>query len=397
MKKLSIFTITSALHDAEKIAVETRRFLGGISIPFDFMADDYASFPSAEFPIIYVRTGGTENEFLKLFDGGIFDNGRVVYLLASNVDNSLAASMEILSFLRMNGREGEIIHGSPERINSRLAQLLSPSNVRLGVIGQPSDWLISSGADYTKFAGRGVELVDIPIDELIENYQNSLRDEPDVPQAFVVAEKNKQCEEYVEGAIRIYNSLKIIVEKYGLSGFTLRCFDLLTSIRNTGCLALAMFNSEGKVAACEGDIPAMLTMMTAYKVTGVFGFQANPSRIDVDRGEVVFAHCTVPLNLVERFSLDTHFESGIGVGIRGALPLGEVTIFKVAADMERVFTAEGRIEENLRESNLCRTQIRVKLDNPAVAIDYFLTNPIGNHHIILPGHVADKLKSYFQS
>ena len=50
---------------------------------------------------------------------------------------------------------------------------------------------------------------------------------------------------------------------------------------------------------------------------GISGFQANPSSINPETGEIIFAHCTIPLNMVERYELDTHFESGIGTGIRG--------------------------------------------------------------------------------
>ena len=169
-----------------------------------------------------------------------------------------------------------------------------------------------------------------------------------------------------------------------MQGFTLRCFDLLTSVRNTGCLALAKLNAEGYVAGCEGDVPAMLTMMIARSLFGISGFQANPSRINPETGEMLFAHCTIPLDMVERYEYDTHFESGIGVAIRGFMKEGPVTIFKVSADLSRHFIAEGHLVENQSKPDLCRTQQVIRLaDKHQTA--YFLTNPIGNHHIILPG------------
>ena len=100
---------------------------------------------------------------------------------------------------------------------------------------------------------------------------------------------------------------------------------------------------------------------------------------------VVFAHCTIPLNMVESYELDTHFESGIGVGIRGFMKKGPVTVFKLAPDASRFFAEEGELVENLSESNLCRTQQKIRF-NDKEATKYFLTNPIGNHHIIIPGH-----------
>jgi hypothetical protein len=43
---------------------------------------------------------------------------------------------------------------------------------------------------------------------------------------------------------------------------------------------------------------------------------------------------------------------------------------------------------------LCRTQQVIQLTDKAQA-SYFLNNPIGNHHIILPGHWAKVLKEMF--
>ena len=63
----------------------------------------------------------------------------------------------------------------------------------------------------------------------------------------------------------------------------------------------------------------------------------------------------------------------------------------MSGDLLRVFVAEGVIERNLREPNLCRTQIEVKLDDASLAESYFLKNPIGNHHIVIPGRHAEEI------
>jgi L-fucose isomerase-like protein len=197
------------------------------------------------------------------------------------------------------------------------------------------------------------------------------------------------------GANQIYDALKTIVERHQLQGLTLRCFDLLTAVRNTGCMALARLNAEGIVAGCESDIPAMLSMKIAQALIGVSGFQANPANIDPETGEMLFAHCTIPLNMVERYEFDTHFESGIGVGIRGYMKEGPVTIFKVSGDLSRSFVAEGELLRCQAKPDLCRTQLVIRLANPKQA-SYFLTNPIGNHHIVLPSHQAELLNSFLR-
>ena len=95
--------------------------------------------------------------------------------------------------------------------------------------------------------------------------------------------------------------------------------------------------------------------------------------------------------MVSSFGLDTHFESGIGVGIRGHIPEGPVTVFKVSGDLSRHFVCEGELVRNESKPDLCRTQVVLRL--PSAATEYFLTEPIGNHHIIFPGHVAAELEA----
>ena len=385
---IAIYTLTSELHDERSVGAVTREFLSSLDFKYEFKGDDYSDFGSHSLNLIYVRTGGTEGIFKRLFFQQRADadvrapRGTAFYLLTSGKSNSLAASMEILSFLRQRGCRGEIVHGRPEYISRRVRLLAQAGEARkrlegcrLGVIGQPSDWLISSNADREKVKEKlGIELVDVPMSELTVAGTEACP--PSV-------------EESLPGAMRIYD--KAVVDAHRLQGFTLRCFDLLTSIHNTGCMALARLNAEGVVAGCEGDVPALLTMMITQAMLGVSGFQANPARIDPETGEVLFAHCTIPLNMVERYELDTHFESGIGVGIRGYMKEGPVTVFKVSGDLSRHFIAEGELVRNLSEADLCRTQQVIRLADARQA-SRFLTDPIGNHHIIMPGHHKDLLE-----
>lgn len=372
---IAIYTITSALHDAKAINISTQEFLDSLDIKYDMPGTDFTDYGSHALDLIYIRTGGTEGIFKQLLPQLQQQAKRPIYLLTSGKSNSLAASMEILSYLNQQGINGEIIHGSIAYINHRIKvlekvgeALLQMKGSKLGVIGEPSDWLISSRFDHKTIKEQlGIELIYIPMKELLEM--------PNVK--------------------KIYEALKMLVDKYQLQGFTIRCFDLLTTIHDTGCMALAKLNSEGVVAGCEGDVPALLSMFIIKSLTGVSGFQANPASINPETGEILFAHCTIPFNMVERYELDTHFESGIGVGIRGFMKEGPVTIFKLAGDLSRHFIGEGRLVRNQAKPDLCRTQQVIELDDKGQT-KYFLTQPIGNHHIIVSGHLKELLEEIFK-
>ena len=425
-----LYSLTSSLHGEMAPDPREEPFIRGIEAalgtPFDCRGEDFRLFGRTDVPeLVYIRTGGTEGLFAEKVPLG----GKPVALLTSGQSNSLAASMEILSWLRLRGIEGEILHGSAQDIAARIralqgdgprsggqmapgAALVGPyrfgrvlEGKRYGVVGRPSDWLISSGVDYAAAKeALGAELIDIPIGELVaEVRQTGHENAPDranpAAQNPGLARKTPFSEPATtlkplnapkygrkidaadwQGALDIYGALRRLVGKYRLDGLTLRCFDLLTALHNTGCLALAVLNSEGITATCEGDIPAMLSMAVAQAVTGRASFQANLSRIEGDR--LLFAHCTVPLGIVQDYCYDTHFESGIGVAIHGELPPGPVTLFKLSPDCRSMLRCEARLTANAYGDKLCRTQVVVEAPGAA---DYFLRTPIGNHHIIVPG------------
>ncbi|MCR4561600.1 MAG: hypothetical protein K5694_00115 [Bacilli bacterium] len=248
---------------------------------------------------------------------------------------------------------------------------------RLAVIGKPSDWLISSNVDYLKAKEKlNVEIIDIDIQELIFLSKN--RTEL-VPEEIYKSNFNK---EEVKKAYHIYLALKELIKKYDLYGLSVRCFDLLDTVRSTSCLAFALLNAEGVIATCEGDVPSLLGMYLVRKHLGVSCFQSNPSKIDISENKIILAHCTLPLDMCERYEYMTHYESNSGIGIRGTLKVGPICIFRIDSKLEKYVVLHGKIEKNLEYENLCRSQVDVSLKEN---VTYFLQRPLGNHHLIIYG------------
>ena len=351
----------------------------------EFLADD--------FPLLYVASGGSEAYFLEAFRQF---SSRPCTILTSGDSNSLAASMEILSFLKQRGGTGEILHGSIQKIAARLKELrkafhakASLNGKNIGCIGQPSDWLISSAFSEEALREKlGLGFVSVPIEELLEEIGKETYPENEYTAAFLAKDFDKN---EIQKALWVYGALKRLIEKYRLCGLTVRCFDLLDTVHTTGCLALSILNDEGIPAGCEGDVPALLSMVLLQAVTGEPSFLCNPSRFDTDAGTAVFAHCTIPTRMLQDCTLNTHFESGIGVAVQGTFAEGDCTVFKCAGDLSRYHTQEGRILAVPFSPMLCRTQIRLALED----FRYFLTDPISNHHIICRGSHASELKAFF--
>ena len=94
-----------------------------------------------------------------------------------------------------------------------------------------------------------------------------------------------------------------------------------------------------------------------------------------------------------QYKLMTHYESGLGVAVAGDIPLGPCTVFKCSGDLSRHFAEKADIVADLHEEALCRTQIQIHLDK---GLDYFTTDPIGNHHCVCVGDHTGVIEEFFK-
>ncbi len=228
----------------------------------------------------------------------------------------------------------------------------------IGLIGEASPWLIASGIDKEALSERcGVSFREISIGTLADKYLGyrelwknhtlsaGARAELDevLCRFSCSLEEDRTTEDLSDAAI-MYLALASICKEEHLDAVTVKCFDLLSSCKTTACLALALLNDNGIIAGCEGDIPSICTMLAIYKALGRPSFMANPASIDSDNLSIDFAHCTIPTVMVESCTLPSHFESGIGIGINGEVPLGNYTMCKLSGKtLERSLICNGRL------------------------------------------------------
>lgn len=354
-----------------------------------------------DFAIVFIASGGVERMVISRFE----QLPRPTVILADGMQNSLAAALEVHSWLRNRGMQSEILHGNLTDIVKRLFVLhqnFKASNAlrgsRIGVVGTPSPWLISSGVDYLLAKRRwGVNFVDIPIEQAVEHYKQVTDDEIGDLTAHVATQAlacRESTPEQLLKAIRLYQALRQIAQEQRLNAMTLSCFKLIDLIGTTGCLALSLLNDAGITAGCEGDLQSIFTMHIARTLTSQPGFMANVALIHNTSNEVVLAHCTVGLKQAEQYILRNHFETESGIGIQGLLPTGDVTLLKIGGEsLDEFYLNTGTLTENTNYINLCRTQVKVRLDGP---VDYFFRHPLGNHHILLSGNHSTLVGNFLQ-
>ena len=402
---IHLIAFASILHKQASLRSSHEAILSELEKYYTVRLIDYQDMDklnSDDFKIIFVATGGVERLVIQHFES----LPRPAILLADGMQNSLAAALEISSWLRGRGMRSEILHGELSEIIKRIFVLYSNFKaqrslvgMRIGVMGTPSSWLIASNVDYLLAKRRwGIEYIDVPLNRVYEYYEQITDDE--VGEACAsLAGKALACREATPEdmikAMRLYHAIKRIVEEDKLSAITLSCFRLIEQTGTTGCLALALLNDEGIIAGCEGDLQSIFSMLVVKVLTGKSTFMANPSMINARTNEVILAHCTVGIAQTEKFIIRNHFETESGIGIQGILPTGDVTIVKCGSEcLDEYYLSTGTLTENTNYINMCRTQVRVKLHSPA---EYFLKNPLGNHHIMLHGNYETMLDEFLQA
>ncbi len=346
-----------------------------------------------------IATGGVENLFKRIWTMIDVETchgaslRKTVTMIADGRNNSLAAALEILTYLGNEGVEGRIVHGTNDEIVETLRTKSLLSGIRIGLFGQPSDWLIASGVDRDFLRRRyGITTIDIDLQRLIDGIKAVPEAEADKVSQGIVRRARGVREpspaDLLEAA-KTYLAIKKICVEERLDAMTIRCFDIVKTCATTSCLALALLNDEGLVAGCEGDMQSLLSMLLAQRLCGEKAFMANPSQLTDD--SAMLAHCTIPLGMCDEISIRSHFESGIGVAIQGLLPLTDYTLFKWGGPkLDRYFVTEAKAIEMPYSNHFCRTQITLNVNLKP----YLLQHSIGNHHVIIRGRHAEQIRKF---
>jgi len=406
MNELYLITFYSSLSSFDTVIINHKALLNELEIFFTVHIVDYhdlTSVSSDSYQAVLIASGGVEELVVSNFNS--FPTP--LLLLADGIQNSLAAALEIKSWFNNQGISARLTHGRPEVMVEELLDFykikkarVSVKGKRIGVIGNPSSWLVASSIDYyTVHCHWGVDFVDVPLDELYRQF-DSITDLSEMEiwandfenKAQAVLEGNHS--EIIK-AFKLYKALRMIIEEERLSAISVACFTLIDRMQTTGCLALSRLNDEGFPAGCEGDLPSIFTLFIASQLLDEQGFMANPTRIDRMKGELNVAHCTVGTKILDKYYIRNHYETGKGIAIQGIWPLEDVTILKCGGkNLDEYFVSAGKITENTNDPNSCRTQIKIRMEE---SVGYFLRNSLGNHHIVIPGNHEAVINSFMQS
>lgn len=404
--------VASSLHDAaavETLIAPVAELLDDLGGVIDDGQASTHSEPDLGVHLIVVATGGTEQQVL---DDHIERRRAGIttptVLVAHGAHNSLPAALEALAAIQQRGDRGRIVAltGQPESDRVALDEavrdleaMMKLHSTRLGVVGGPSSWLVASSPEPEVVRRRwGPEVVPVEPDRMIELTRTPVTPVGLLAERFTaVADPARSTVDRraVDDALAVRQALDDLLDGDALDAVTVRCFDLLRDPGTSGCLALASLNDDGIVAGCEGDVPSAIAMLWVRALLDQPTWMANPASVDVAADRVVLAHCTVAPSMVEGFALDTHFESGIGVGISATFGAQPVTLVRLGgSDLDECWIADGDIVAAGDRSDLCRTQVTVQLSAGSAAD--LLERPLGNHVVLAAGHHRDRLLRWWR-
>jgi len=335
---------------------------------------------------LFIISGGSENQAKS-----ILLKSKRMLILAITENNSYAAASEIKSYCNQNDIDSVLYNIDSEvsiqnkvlnyiKCNDALNNL---SKTKVGLIGDVSEWLISSDINKDILKGKlGLQLEKI-----------TWNDFPKYDTFPVNSDFLKHFNESgfnLDDSSRVYNLLQDIIAKKELNAITVECFPLVKENAVTACLALSLFNTHNLAAGCEGDITSIAGKLIVKELTDQIPWMANLAGIEDDK--VFFAHCTIATNLVSDYKINTLFETNEGTAVQGQFKSESVSIFRLNNELNKAFVSYGRIVERPDRNDSCRTQIKVEI--PTSDIQKLKDNPLGNHHLIIPGNHKE-LVEYF--
>ena len=140
---IKISSFSSDINRKIVLSERSREFISSIErdLGQSLVVSDIGDY-DADLKLIFIASGGSEGKFLKAFK----DLQAPYYLLTSGTDNSLAASLEIMTYLNLHGLEGEILHGSSGYIASRIKAILD--NLRKNPLENLAGTKVIESRDY---------------------------------------------------------------------------------------------------------------------------------------------------------------------------------------------------------------------------------------------------------
>lgn len=343
-------------------------------------------------PIAITLTGGTSSLIESFSDGGNFER---IIMFSHSQHNSLASAVSARSKMERRGITSLVYHCS--YMNSTecmliIRDMMSVAKSVATVIGSRVGLLVDRDTKNEieeTFEFRFNASIHIkPFEQVLEEMNRySESDVNEVKKRITGVIDVEGPGEYMDEVARLYLVLKNFVVNDKLDAVAIDCFPFILKKGITPCIPLSLLNSEGIIAGCEADLPALLGLMLSRLLTGRSGWMVNV--VDVSSNRCVLAHCTIALDIAKNVRSVAHYESGKPYAVTGEY-IGE---FVTLLSIDRDFTVASIATANVVASgtlgySACRAQMVLEFSHSTEYLPNIVPN---NHHIVMQGNLRKKL------
>lgn len=218
----------------------------------------------------------------------------------------------------------------------------------------------------------GTEVRKISSDEINDAYRKADRTLGDrwartwIQNAEKVVEPS---EEEIKKSGAMYVALLDLLARHKAQAITIDCLSLFYGGKLPAypCLGFFQLNNDGKVGACEGDLPSTMMMLLMTNLVGRPGYISDPV-IDTSRNEIIYAHCVAsnkvfgPQGASNSYRIRNHSEDRKGAAVQSLMPAGQITT-SIEFNTERIDLVmhQAKTVGNVEEDKACRTKLAAEV------------------------------------
>jgi len=267
---------------------------------------------------------------------------------------------------------------------------------RIGMIGGLFPNLVSCRYEQEKLISKfGITLLQISFDEI----RLIMQELEKTSQSREALNQKNSCHlkvdpqdiPIVDAGLKLHLALKQLTNEKQLKGIVAECWTgFPRELEMNPCLG---FIEDAYTLACEGDLVLMIALLMIRYLTGVFSFVGDIYDLDLDHN-IILVHCGAPASLAKDFrnvkiekSCAAHAQGFETMTCKPQLEPGTVTLLRLyGAGGDQLHVALGDLVQ-------CDTSpdLKVKI-HLAGNRWHFLEQCFGNHYIVAPGDIREKLR-----
>ena len=305
------------------------------------------------------------------------------------------------SHLHKLGIKYEYIYGTPEdeTIKARLKDIIKVAGViktlrhsTIGSIGGRVPGYYDSNFDELSLRkAMGIKFEFIDLSEVMAEFDDISDNEIKNVSEKIYFGKKIDIEKYINNSVKLFISIKKIIDRYNLSAVSLKCWpDIQTRLDISPCSVMGALGDEKIPVSCEGDMLGAVSMLIFNLFNNDVSSLMDISDFNFENNSFYIYHCgSCPTKMADNRANIEHrphslLESNPGIVSEFYLKKGRCGLIRLSEDnvykgKYRMFFAEG---EGIKGPHIRGNNLEIKVLNNDISkfIDTIIKNGFEHHY-----------------